>query len=163
GDVVRVGNEITPRAAQSTTTDEHIVIIGGGAAGAFAARELRRLGFGGRVTIVSRDERLPYDRPNLSKDYLAGKAPQEWLPLLARVSSDSKSLRHYASSASTSLSWEWKSVHSKEFLAAKLAISSAASTNNTASASASGASRSKFNRARCVSTTAARKSATSSS
>jgi apoptosis-inducing factor 3 len=81
GEFVRVGAEITPAAAQAAPGEEHIVIIGGGAAGAFAATELRRVGFGGRVTLLSRDERLPYDRPNLSKDYLAGKAPEEWMPL----------------------------------------------------------------------------------
>src|SRR5688500_14133518 len=62
-------------------TDTHIVIVGAGAAGSFAAAERRRSGFGGRVTLLSAEERLPYDKPNLSKDYLAGRAPQEWIPL----------------------------------------------------------------------------------
>ena len=42
---------------------------------------LRQEGFGGRVTVVSADDAPPYDRPNLSKDYLAGTAPEEWIPL----------------------------------------------------------------------------------
>ena len=58
-----------------------IVIIGGGAAGLACAVELRRLGFEGELTILSADKDAPYDRPNLSKDYLAGTAPEEWLPL----------------------------------------------------------------------------------
>ena len=81
GDIVRVGSEVVQAAAQEMPSNDHIVIIGGGAAGAFAATELRRQGFGGRVTLLSRDERLPYDRPNLPKAYLAGRAPEEWMPL----------------------------------------------------------------------------------
>jgi NADPH-dependent 2,4-dienoyl-CoA reductase/sulfur reductase-like enzyme/nitrite reductase/ring-hydroxylating ferredoxin subunit len=56
-----------------------IVIIGGGAAGLACADQLRRLGFDGTVTILSVDADPPCDRPNLSKDYLAGSAPEEWL------------------------------------------------------------------------------------
>jgi NADPH-dependent 2,4-dienoyl-CoA reductase/sulfur reductase-like enzyme/nitrite reductase/ring-hydroxylating ferredoxin subunit len=58
-----------------------MVIIGGGGAGYAAAEMLRREGYAGGVTIVSTDEALPCDRPNLSKDYLAGTAPEEWIPL----------------------------------------------------------------------------------
>jgi apoptosis-inducing factor 3 len=58
-----------------------VVIVGGGAAGFSAADTLRREGYAGSLTLVSADEVAPYDRPNLSKDYLAGKAPAEWLPL----------------------------------------------------------------------------------
>ena len=68
-----------PRAASGTTG--RIVIIGGGAAGFAAAEMLRREGFAGPLTLVSADDSAPYDRPNLSKDYLAGTAPEEWLPL----------------------------------------------------------------------------------
>jgi NADPH-dependent 2,4-dienoyl-CoA reductase/sulfur reductase-like enzyme/nitrite reductase/ring-hydroxylating ferredoxin subunit len=56
-----------------------IAIIGGGAAGLACANELRRLGFSGEVTMLSADADPPCDRPNLSKDYLAGTAPEEWL------------------------------------------------------------------------------------
>lgn len=58
-----------------------LVIVGAGAAGASAAEMLRRCGFTGEVTLVDDDAGSPYDRPNLSKDYLAGNAPEEWIPL----------------------------------------------------------------------------------
>jgi apoptosis-inducing factor 3 len=58
-----------------------VVIIGAGAAGGAAAEVLRRDSYDGPVTMIGADEFLPYDRPNLSKDYLAGTAPEEWIPL----------------------------------------------------------------------------------
>src|SRR5206468_2907633 len=58
-----------------------VVIVGAGAAGGAAAEMLRREGYDGSVTLIGTDQFLPYDRPNLSKDYLAGTAPEEWIPL----------------------------------------------------------------------------------
>ena len=58
-----------------------IVILGGGAAGNSAAEALRREGYAGNIIMLSADPSVPYDRPNLSKDYLAGNAPEEWIPL----------------------------------------------------------------------------------
>ena len=60
---------------------QRIVIVGGGAAGYAAAEMLRRESFAGDITILSNDADAPVDRPNLSKDYLAGSAPEEWVPL----------------------------------------------------------------------------------
>src|SRR4030095_1712676 len=57
------------------------VTVGAAAAGGAAAEMLRREGYDGPVTLIGADEFLPYDRPNLSKDYLAGAAPEEWIPL----------------------------------------------------------------------------------
>ncbi|HWE75645.1 MAG TPA: FAD-dependent oxidoreductase [Stellaceae bacterium] len=58
-----------------------IVIIGGGAAGFAAAERLRREGYANSIVMISEDAAPPVDRPNLSKDYLAGNAPEEWIPL----------------------------------------------------------------------------------
>jgi NADPH-dependent 2,4-dienoyl-CoA reductase/sulfur reductase-like enzyme/nitrite reductase/ring-hydroxylating ferredoxin subunit len=69
-----------PRKAASGAPDK-IVIVGGGAAGFAAAEMLRREGFSGAITMLSNDSAAPVDRPNLSKDYLAGSAPEDWMPL----------------------------------------------------------------------------------
>ncbi len=58
-----------------------VVIIGGGVAGAACAEALRRQGYAGPVTLVADEPPGPVDRPNLSKDYLVGTAPEEWIPL----------------------------------------------------------------------------------
>jgi apoptosis-inducing factor 3 len=67
--------------ATGKSAPKRIVIVGGGAAGFAAAENLRRQGFGGSIVMVSSDNAAPVDRPNLSKDYLAGKAPEDWVPL----------------------------------------------------------------------------------
>ncbi len=71
-----------PKAkARPSKAPEKIVIAGGGAAGFAAAEMLRRLDYQGAITMLSDDTAAPVDRPNLSKDYLAGSAPEEWVPL----------------------------------------------------------------------------------
>lgn len=61
-----------------------ILILGAGAAGNAAAEMLRQEGYEGRITLIGAEASVPYDRPNLSKDYLAGTAPEEWIPLRSR-------------------------------------------------------------------------------
>jgi NADPH-dependent 2,4-dienoyl-CoA reductase/sulfur reductase-like enzyme/nitrite reductase/ring-hydroxylating ferredoxin subunit len=72
-----------PPPARATPDPEvrSVVIVGGGAAGLACANELRALGYSGAITMLSADGDPPCDRPNLSKDYLAGNAPEEWIPL----------------------------------------------------------------------------------
>ena len=58
-----------------------VLIVGGGHGGAQAAFALRSAGFEGSVAIVSRENEMPYDRPPLSKEYLAQERPFEKLYL----------------------------------------------------------------------------------
>ncbi|MCC6613434.1 MAG: FAD-dependent oxidoreductase [Anaerolineae bacterium] len=66
------------------TDDRVFVIVGGGAAGNMAAEELRQSGFQGEIVLLSAVSNVPIDRPNLSKEYLAGKAKPEWMPLRSK-------------------------------------------------------------------------------
>ena len=70
-----------PAAPRGPGWPESVVILGGGAAGLLAAETLRREGYDRPVAIIDAGPDAPYDRPNLSKDYLAGSAPEDWIPL----------------------------------------------------------------------------------
>jgi NADPH-dependent 2,4-dienoyl-CoA reductase/sulfur reductase-like enzyme/nitrite reductase/ring-hydroxylating ferredoxin subunit len=87
-DVVFVREKLTETGARSipppttsTAMPGSVVIVGGGAAGLAAAEMLRRDGYEGTLTMLSADDSPPCDRPNLSKDFLAGTAPDDWIPL----------------------------------------------------------------------------------
>jgi NADPH-dependent 2,4-dienoyl-CoA reductase/sulfur reductase-like enzyme/nitrite reductase/ring-hydroxylating ferredoxin subunit len=72
----------TPLMTKRDKQNEKVfVIAGGGAAGYTAAQTLREDGFTGRLLMITREDHLPYDRPNLSKEYLQGNAEPSWLPL----------------------------------------------------------------------------------
>jgi NADPH-dependent 2,4-dienoyl-CoA reductase/sulfur reductase-like enzyme/nitrite reductase/ring-hydroxylating ferredoxin subunit len=86
GDAVFVREKVdSPGQSDGTTPSRgapsSVVIVGGGAAGFAAADMLKREGYAGPVTIISADSDPPVDRPNLSKDYLAGEAQEDWIPL----------------------------------------------------------------------------------
>jgi NADPH-dependent 2,4-dienoyl-CoA reductase/sulfur reductase-like enzyme/nitrite reductase/ring-hydroxylating ferredoxin subunit len=77
GPVESPAQERTP-----TANPDSVVIVGAGGAGAIAAETLRRFGYTNPITLIG--DEAPVDRPNLSKDYLAGTAPEEWMPLRDR-------------------------------------------------------------------------------
>ncbi|MDQ3266510.1 MAG: FAD-dependent oxidoreductase [Myxococcota bacterium] len=81
GNTVRVTGKRTASPPRQAEGPAQVVIVGAGAAGHFAAETLRREGHLGAIHLIGADEAGPYDRPNLSKDYLAGTAPEEWIPL----------------------------------------------------------------------------------
>jgi NADPH-dependent 2,4-dienoyl-CoA reductase/sulfur reductase-like enzyme/nitrite reductase/ring-hydroxylating ferredoxin subunit len=84
-DAVLVREKIEPQPQAAVVRLSHnpssVVIVGGGAAGLAAAEMLRREGYAGPVTMISADSDAPVDRPNLSKDYLAGEAQEDWIPM----------------------------------------------------------------------------------
>jgi NADPH-dependent 2,4-dienoyl-CoA reductase/sulfur reductase-like enzyme len=78
GGKIRVGAKREIKVPE-TPAPGAVVIIGGGAAGVACAEALREHGHTGSITLVSGEGSDPVDRPNLSKDYLAGNAPEEWV------------------------------------------------------------------------------------
>lgn len=67
--------------ANDKLTETHTIIVGGGAAGFMTAHQLRNTGYGGKITLISDDDKAPYNRPLLSKAFLAGNMPEEKLLL----------------------------------------------------------------------------------
>jgi NADPH-dependent 2,4-dienoyl-CoA reductase/sulfur reductase-like enzyme/nitrite reductase/ring-hydroxylating ferredoxin subunit len=79
--VVYVREKLEPAAQRMHSLEpgqpRSVVIVGGGAAGNAAATTLRQEGYSGSITMLSADTSAPYDRPNLSKGFLAGTATEE--------------------------------------------------------------------------------------
>jgi NADPH-dependent 2,4-dienoyl-CoA reductase/sulfur reductase-like enzyme/nitrite reductase/ring-hydroxylating ferredoxin subunit len=77
----KLGAATPARSTKGRAEPKSVVIVGAGAAGEAVATTLRAEGYTGPVTLVDPDASAPVDRPNLSKDYLAGNAQPEWIPL----------------------------------------------------------------------------------
>lgn len=73
------GNRILPLCKRDDTDTRTFVVLGGGAAGEYAVEALRQNGYAGRLVMITREKETPYDRPNCSKEYLMGEAPDEWM------------------------------------------------------------------------------------
>jgi len=84
GTRVRVGERIEQPRPAPAAGPQSVVIVGAGAAGNACAEELRRQGYANAITMIGNEGTVPVDRPNLSKDYLAGTAPEDWIPLRGR-------------------------------------------------------------------------------
>src|SRR5690606_11077250 len=83
--VAVVGRAVLPaKAPMAGRAPSSIVIVCADAAGHATAAMLLREGYRGRVLLFGAEPTVPVDRPNLSKDYLAGTAPDEWIPLRPR-------------------------------------------------------------------------------
>ncbi len=65
-----------------------VVIVGAGQGGAYAAIQLRQLGFEGTIALIGRESEPPYERPPLSKEYMLGE--KEWERLLIRPAIQSR-------------------------------------------------------------------------
>ena len=79
--IVNTAAKIDKRVANDKMTDTHTIIIGGGGAGFMTANQLRHTGYGGKITLISQDDKAPYNRPLLSKMFLAGKMEEKYLML----------------------------------------------------------------------------------
>ncbi|WP_351118993.1 FAD-dependent oxidoreductase [Psychrobacter sp. SMN/5/1215-MNA-CIBAN-0208] len=78
---VNTSAKIDKRVANDKLTDTHTIIVGGGGAGFMTANQLRHTGYGGKITLISKDDKAPYNRPLLSKAFLAGKMEEKYLML----------------------------------------------------------------------------------
>ena len=118
GDTVYVREKLTANGSKrgivsgtSASQPQSVVIVGGGAAALAAADMLRRECYPGALTIISADDSAPYDRPNLSKDFLAGTAQDDWIPLRAPEFYSERKIDIVLRSRVSSLDLRGKRVH----------------------------------------------------
>ena len=117
GEKVFVKEKVEPaadRRLSTTVQPSSIIIIGGGAAGLAAADMLRREGYSGPLTMISADSAPPCDRPNLSKDFLAGTAPEEWIPLRPPEWYSERNIDLVLNSRATSLDTKQKKITTED-------------------------------------------------
>ena len=100
--------------ASPATGPKSVVIIGAGAAGNACAEMLRRESYRGPITVIDPDPDAPYDRPNLSKDYLAGNAPEEWLPLHPREFYDAQRIEILSGIEAKAIDVKSRKVHLRD-------------------------------------------------
>ncbi|MGO3666481.1 MAG: FAD-dependent oxidoreductase, partial [Psychrobacter sp.] len=79
--LVDTSAQINERVEQDKLSDTHTIIVGGGGSGFMTADQLRQGGYGGKITLISNEDKAPYNRPLLSKAFLAGNMPEEKLLL----------------------------------------------------------------------------------
>ncbi|WP_300392937.1 FAD-dependent oxidoreductase [uncultured Psychrobacter sp.] len=79
--IVDTTSNINERADNDQLADTHTIIVGGGGAGFMTANQLRHTGYGGKITLISADNKAPYNRPLLSKAFLAGQMDESKLIL----------------------------------------------------------------------------------
>jgi apoptosis-inducing factor 3 len=106
GETVIVREKSSQAASVKRRPVQHpssIVIIGGGAAGLATADMLRREQYDGSIVMISADEDPPVDRPNLSKDYLAGEAQDDWIPMWPRELYDERHVELLLASRAASI------------------------------------------------------------
>ncbi len=117
GEKVFIKEKVVPaahRRVSTTVQPSSIIIIGGGAAGLAAADMLRREGYSGPLTMISADSAPPCDRPNLSKDFLAGTALEEWIPLRPPEWYSKRNIDLVLNSRATSLDTKQKKITTED-------------------------------------------------
>ena len=114
GDRVFVRDKVDAKpqrpASEAGKAPDPVVIVGAGAAGNAVAETLRKEGYSGRIVLIGPEPDPPYDRPNLSKDYLAGNAPEEWIPLHPREFYDEQRIEMMLGSGVKSIDLAGKTV-----------------------------------------------------
>jgi apoptosis-inducing factor 3 len=102
-DVVVLGKRPPGPPRRRADGPSSVVIAGAGPAGNACAEALRREGYAGPVAMIGEESTLPVDRPNLSKDYLAGKAPEEWMMLRGADFYDRENIETFVGAAVTKI------------------------------------------------------------